>query len=306
MKTASPSRRSCRTAASSPTGTASRWPRTTGLHARNHAVEKLNDSLEDKRIATWPRSCRSTPATAAASKKLQEDSKNFEVCPPIRTRLTDDEVARFTADPLRFPGGKCAPGCSASTRSASTAAHVIGYIGRISTIQERSTTPSIYKNLDSDPDHDDPRLGCEQLQGHRRHRQYRRRAELRDRAARPDRFRRSGSDGGRPAGAHDVAHEATARQQPRAVARYRLAAGRRGDRRRRRCVGRDRTGHRRRARVRVGAELRSELVRRRHRPADLGRPQQLAGPSAAEPPLHRHPPGLDLQAVHGARRADAA
>jgi len=36
-------------------------------------------------------------------KKLQEDSKNFESL-PIRTRLTDDEVARFTAQRFRFPG----------------------------------------------------------------------------------------------------------------------------------------------------------------------------------------------------------
>ena len=36
-------------------------------------------------------------------RKLLEDSKNFESL-PIRTRLTDDEVARFIAQRFRFPG----------------------------------------------------------------------------------------------------------------------------------------------------------------------------------------------------------
>ncbi|MDL5466888.1 penicillin-binding protein 2, partial [Enterobacter hormaechei] len=36
-------------------------------------------------------------------KKLLEDSKHFESL-PIKTRLTDDEVARFTAQRWRFPG----------------------------------------------------------------------------------------------------------------------------------------------------------------------------------------------------------
>ena len=36
-------------------------------------------------------------------KKLMEDSKSFESL-PIRTRLTDEEVARFTVQRFRFPG----------------------------------------------------------------------------------------------------------------------------------------------------------------------------------------------------------
>ena len=49
-------------------------------------------------------------------KKLLEDSKNFESL-PIRTRLTDEEVARFTAQRFAFPASKCARACSANTRS---------------------------------------------------------------------------------------------------------------------------------------------------------------------------------------------
>ena len=36
-------------------------------------------------------------------KRLMEESRNFESL-PIRTRLTDEEVARFTAQRYRFPG----------------------------------------------------------------------------------------------------------------------------------------------------------------------------------------------------------
>ncbi|MFX7029395.1 hypothetical protein ABTH93_20875, partial [Acinetobacter baumannii] len=36
-------------------------------------------------------------------RRLQEESKNFESV-PIRTRLTDEEVAKFTAQRYRFPG----------------------------------------------------------------------------------------------------------------------------------------------------------------------------------------------------------
>ena len=56
--------------------------------------------------------------------------------------------------------------------------------------------------------------------------------------------------------------------------------------------------------LRLQARLRPEPVRRRHRPAELGGAQQLARP-AAQQPRHRRrlSAGLDLQAVHGARRA---
>ncbi|HVE10880.1 MAG TPA: penicillin-binding protein 2, partial [Paraburkholderia sp.] len=63
---------------------------------------KLNDTLDnviDKLATVIPIDARDR----RRFKKLQEDSKNFESL-PIRTRLTDDEVARFTAQRFRFPG----------------------------------------------------------------------------------------------------------------------------------------------------------------------------------------------------------
>ena len=64
-------------------------------------------------------------------RKLLEDSKNFESL-PIRTRLTDDEVARFIAQRFRFPGVDIQARLFRQYPQGETASHVIGYIGRIS------------------------------------------------------------------------------------------------------------------------------------------------------------------------------
>ncbi|MDB5776608.1 MAG: mrdA [Herbaspirillum sp.] len=64
-------------------------------------------------------------------KKLMEESKQFESL-PVRTRLTDEEVARFTAQRYRFPGVDIQARLFRQYPFGKTAAHVIGYIGRIS------------------------------------------------------------------------------------------------------------------------------------------------------------------------------
>jgi len=64
-------------------------------------------------------------------RKLLEESKNFESS-PIRTRLTDEEVARFTAQRYRFPGVEIQARLFRQYPLGQVASHVIGYIGRIS------------------------------------------------------------------------------------------------------------------------------------------------------------------------------
>ena len=59
-----------------------------------------------------------------------EESKNFESV-PIRTRLTDDEVAKFTAQRYRFPGVDLQARLFRQYPLGPVASHVIGYIGRI-------------------------------------------------------------------------------------------------------------------------------------------------------------------------------
>lgn len=63
-------------------------------------------------------------------KRLMEESKNFESI-PIRTRLTDEEVARFAAQRYRFPGVEIQARLFRQYPFGETASHVLGYIGRI-------------------------------------------------------------------------------------------------------------------------------------------------------------------------------
>ena len=63
-------------------------------------------------------------------RKLMEESKNFESL-PIRTKLTDDEVARFAANRYRFPGVEIKARLFRNYPFGAVASHVIGYIGRI-------------------------------------------------------------------------------------------------------------------------------------------------------------------------------
>ncbi|MDO8767576.1 MAG: penicillin-binding protein 2 [Burkholderiaceae bacterium] len=63
-------------------------------------------------------------------KKLLEESKGLESL-PIRTRLTDAEVAIFSAQRFRFPGVDVKARLYRNYPFGDIASHVIGYIGRI-------------------------------------------------------------------------------------------------------------------------------------------------------------------------------
>jgi penicillin-binding protein 2 len=63
-------------------------------------------------------------------KRLREESKRFESI-PIRTRLTDEEVAKFTAQRYRFPGVEVQARLFRHYPYGELASHVLGYIGRI-------------------------------------------------------------------------------------------------------------------------------------------------------------------------------
>lgn len=63
-------------------------------------------------------------------RKLMEESKRFESL-PIRTRLTDEEVAKFIARRYRFPGVDIKARLFRQYPKGAFASHVLGYIGRI-------------------------------------------------------------------------------------------------------------------------------------------------------------------------------
>lgn len=62
--------------------------------------------------------------------KLLEESRNFESV-PVRSRLTDEEVARITAHRYRFPGVEVKARLLRDYPQGSVGSHVVGYIGRI-------------------------------------------------------------------------------------------------------------------------------------------------------------------------------
>jgi penicillin-binding protein 2 len=63
--------------------------------------------------------------------KLLAEIKTFEGI-PIRTRLSDEEIARFVAQRYRFPGVEVQARLFRQYPLGESAAHVIGYIGRVS------------------------------------------------------------------------------------------------------------------------------------------------------------------------------
>ena len=69
-------------------------------------------------------------------KRLLEDAKNYESI-PIRTRLTDEELAKFAAAKFRFPGVEIRARLFRTYPMGEVASHAIGYIGRISADDKR-------------------------------------------------------------------------------------------------------------------------------------------------------------------------
>ena len=77
-------------------------------------------------------------------KRLMEEGKSFESL-PIRTRLTDEEVARFTAQRFRFAGVDIKARLFRNYPLGEVGSHLIGYIGRINQAEK--------EKLDESEDH---------------------------------------------------------------------------------------------------------------------------------------------------------
>ncbi len=70
-------------------------------------------------------------------KRLREEGKSFDSL-PIRTKLSDDEVARFTAQRYRFPGVEVKARLFRHYPLGETGAHLIGHIGRINAADKKT------------------------------------------------------------------------------------------------------------------------------------------------------------------------
>jgi penicillin-binding protein 2 len=68
-------------------------------------------------------------------KRLMEESKRFDSL-PIRTRLSDEDVARFSAQRFRFPGVELRARLFRHYPMGETGAHLVGYIGRINAAEK--------------------------------------------------------------------------------------------------------------------------------------------------------------------------
>jgi penicillin-binding protein 2 len=71
-----------------------------------------------------------TPRDRRRFRKLLEESKSFESL-PIRTRLSDEEIARFAAHRYRFPGVEAKARLFRQYPQGEVFSHVVGHIGRI-------------------------------------------------------------------------------------------------------------------------------------------------------------------------------
>jgi len=84
----------------------------------------------DQTIETLGELVEIQPKDRRRFRKLLEESRSFESL-PIRTRLTDEEVARFAANRYRFPGVEVKGRLFRQYPFGPVAAHAIGYINRI-------------------------------------------------------------------------------------------------------------------------------------------------------------------------------
>jgi penicillin-binding protein 2 len=70
-------------------------------------------------------------------KRLLEESKSFESL-PVRTKLTDEEVARFMAQRFRYPGVDVKARLFRSYPLGDVGSHLLGYIGRINQAEKKA------------------------------------------------------------------------------------------------------------------------------------------------------------------------
>ncbi|MGB8337546.1 MAG: penicillin-binding protein 2 [Burkholderiales bacterium] len=71
-----------------------------------------------------------TPRDRKRFNKLLEESRNFDSL-PVRTRLTEEEAARFAVNRYRFPGVEIKARLFRKYPEGTSASHALGYIGRI-------------------------------------------------------------------------------------------------------------------------------------------------------------------------------
>ncbi|CAG2149718.1 penicillin-binding protein 2 [Cupriavidus numazuensis] len=96
-------------------------------------------------------------------KRLMEESRSFESL-PIRSQLSDEEVARFSAQRFRFPGVDVRARLFRQYPLGESASHVIGYLGRISQ-RDQERIEAMDEANDADGAKYDPRKDADNYKG---------------------------------------------------------------------------------------------------------------------------------------------
>ena len=78
-----------------------------------------------------------TPRDRKRFKRLLEEGKSFESL-PLRTKLSEEEVARFTAQRFRFPGVEVKARLFRNYPLGEVGSHLLGYIGRINQAEKKA------------------------------------------------------------------------------------------------------------------------------------------------------------------------
>jgi penicillin-binding protein 2 len=95
------------------------------LEVQPHRIANLNSLIDE--VATL---VEITPRDRRRFRKLLEETKSVGTL-PIRTRLTDEEIARFAAHRYRFPGVEINARLFRQYPQGEIFSHVVGFIGRI-------------------------------------------------------------------------------------------------------------------------------------------------------------------------------
>ena len=91
----------------------------------------------DKTIDELSEIIEISPRDRRRFKKLLEEMKSIDSL-PIRTKLTDEEVARFAVQRYRFPGVDIKARLFRSYPWGDLASHVVGYIGRVNQSEKKA------------------------------------------------------------------------------------------------------------------------------------------------------------------------
>lgn len=137
--------------------------------ARNYSAytlevtpSKLTDTL-DNTIEELSKLVDIQPRDRRRFKRLLEESRSFESL-PIRSQLTDEEVAKFSAQRFRFPGVDVRARLFRQYPLGESASHVVGYLGRISQ-RDQERIEAIDEANDADAAKYDPRRDADNYKG---------------------------------------------------------------------------------------------------------------------------------------------